>query len=95
MMEGCFGLCVEVFRKDVLDLLQLLKEKDIKIKVSQYDALEGYKHFDEQATLHFLCHNFSLCSQVIHNCMNEDNIYEIEFFRLECGKWCFSSKYKM
>ncbi len=47
-MEGCFGLCVEVFRKDVLDLLQLLKEKDIKIKVSQYDAeIEGYRYFDE------------------------------------------------
>jgi hypothetical protein len=70
MMERCYGICVDAFRKDVLDLLQLLNEKDITIKVSQYDAaLEGYKHFDERATLHFLCHNFSLCSQVIHNCI--------------------------
>ena len=32
-MEGCYGICVDAFRKDVLDLLQLLNEKDIKIRV--------------------------------------------------------------
>jgi len=88
MMEGCSRICVAAFRKDVSALLQLLQEKDIKIKVSQYEAvIEGYRYFDEQATLHFLCHNFSLCSQVIHNCMNEDNIYKVEFVMIEGGKW--------
>ena len=58
-MEGCSGTCVEVFRKDALDLLKLLQEKGIKIRVSQYDAeIEGYRYYDEQATLHFMCHNF-------------------------------------
>jgi hypothetical protein len=87
---------VAAFRKDALDLLKLLQEKGIKIKVSQYDAtIEGYKHFYEQATLHFLCHNFTLCTKIIHNCMNEDNLYEMEFFKIEGRKWCFSCKYKM
>jgi hypothetical protein len=95
-MEGCSEMCVEVFRKDVLDLLKLLNEREIEIKVSQYDAeIEGYKQFDEQATLHFLCHNFNPCAKTINNCMNEHNIYEVEFFKIEGGKWCFSSKYKM
>lgn len=95
-MEGCSGMCEKVFKKDVLDLLQLLEGKDIKIKVSQYETeIEGYKQFGELETLQFVCHNFNFCSKTILNCINEDNIYEIEFFRIEGSKWCFGSKYRM
>src|SRR3978361_905195 len=94
--SGSSGMCVEIFRRDAFYLLQLLNEKDIKIKVSQYEAdIGGYKQSSEQATLDFLCNNFNPCSKVIHDHINEDNIYEIEFFRLEGGKWCFGIKYKM
>ena len=42
-------MCVDIFRKDVLALLLVLKDKDIKLKVGPYDA-----ETEEQATLHFL-----------------------------------------
>lgn len=59
-MKESSGMCVEVFRRDALDLLQLLNEKDIKIKVSQYEAeIGGY------TTLDFLCHNFNPCSKAM------------------------------
>lgn len=31
--------CVQVFKKDVLDLLRLLNEKDIKLKVSYESSI--------------------------------------------------------
>jgi hypothetical protein len=90
-MEGCSRMCVEVFRKDAAKLLELLKEKDVNLKVSHVDGPE----FDKDATLHFLCHNFSACSKAIVNCVNETNVYEIGYLRLKGGKWCCSIKYKM
>jgi hypothetical protein len=74
-MEGCSGMYVEVFRNDVLNLWQLLNEKDIKLKVSQHNAREyGYTSFDEPSILHFLCHNFYPCSKAIQNCVKEANV---------------------
>jgi hypothetical protein len=89
MEEKCSGMCMQVFKDDVLNVLRLLFQKEIKLKISKYDTtVRGYVYLDERSVFQFLCHNFQ-CVKSLQNCANEDNIYELAFFRLEGGKVVF------
>ena len=75
-------------------LLNLLKQKDIKLKISEFDEkTEGYVYMDEGALHNFLCGSAQVVKYLQQHA-TEDNIYEMELFRTKGGKWCLSRRYR-
>ena len=82
-------------QNEISNLLDLLFQKDIKLKISDYDPKTGRYALDESSFHDFLCKNIQVVKSLQH-CANEDHIYEMELFRIKGGgKWCFGKDIKV